>query len=217
MSFATLEEVAIWDEDGNVEGLQFDGRERRIQEWKEKQEEKEFEKLLQALRNRNRVERLKNEDRDGYRRMREVQDEWRRQNRKRVNELSRLRRKRKYQEDPVVCTCGECGAVWSVPYEKKNQKARKFCDNKCRMKHYSRESAKRRNRGLRKMNVRQQIIETLSKSAMTADEVAEAIGHKAGTTRTLCSRMAKEGVLHSSGGRPATYSICNGDDRCQQN
>jgi hypothetical protein len=211
MALATLDEVAVWDEDGNVDGLQFDGRERRLQEWRDRKEAIEFEKLCQSLRNRNRIERIKQADQARYQQMRENQDEWRRRNIEHVRKARNARRKAKYQADPVVCKCQECGATWCVVYEKRSQKASKFCGKKCRLKVDSRKASRKRNRGLRKMNVRQLITDLLlANPGSTADQVADSIGSKVGSTRTLCSRMAKEGDLVSDGGKPARYSVMTG-------
>jgi hypothetical protein len=205
MAFATLEEVAVWDEYGNVEGLQFDNRERRIQEWRERKEEREFAKLVESLQKRNaarkarqdpvKLERIKQHQRNHTLSGRR----WKRERERRIE---------KYKADPVICRCQECGATWCVIYTKKSQKASKFCGKKCRMRFASVAASKRKNRGLRKMDVRQLIIDHLADNpATTADDIAAAIASKSLSTRSLCSRMAKHGELVSDGGKPARYSL----------
>ena len=204
MSIATLDEVAVWDEDGKVEGLQFDGRERRLQQWRERKEEREFAKLVVSLQKRNaarnarmdpaKLERIKGHQRKHTQSGRR----WRRERQRRIE---------KYQADPVVCKCQQCGASWCVVYAKKSQKASKFCGLKCRQHAYAVLRARAKNRGLRKMNARQSITDYLgSNPGSTADEVAIAIDHKIASTRTLCCLMAKSGVLVSDGGKPAKYA-----------
>ncbi|MEB5450139.1 hypothetical protein RXV47_28710, partial [Pseudomonas aeruginosa] len=72
MSFARLEEVATYDDDGEVQGFQFGGKERRIQEWKEKQEEKEFAALVEKLQKRNSARKARTNP-ESLSRIREIQ------------------------------------------------------------------------------------------------------------------------------------------------
>lgn len=205
MVFATLDEVAVYDEDGNVDGLQFDSRERRIQEWRERKEAREFARLVESLQKRNsarralqdpvRLERIKEHRRKHAASGRK----WKRERERRIE---------KYKADPVVCKCQQCGATWCVVYTKKSQKASKFCGIKCRLRFASIAASKLKNRGLRKMDVRQLITGYLADNgSATADEIAAAIGGKKLSTRTLCSRMAKHGELVSDGVKPARYSL----------
>lgn len=209
MVFATLEEVAVWDEYGNVDGLQFDSRERRIQEWRERKEEREFAKLVESLQKRNSAQRRR-QDPVKLERIREHQRKHIASGRKWKRE--RERRIEKYKADPVVCKCQQCGATWCVVYAKKSQKASKFCGKKCRMRATSVAASKRKNRGLRKMDVRQLMIDHLASNPVTtADDIAAAIGSKQMSTRSLCSRMAKHGELVSDGGKPARYLLATTD------
>ena len=50
MTIARFEEVACFDDEGRVEGMQFDSRERRVQQWREKKDDEEFERLVAKLR-----------------------------------------------------------------------------------------------------------------------------------------------------------------------
>lgn len=203
MSIATLEEVAVWDDEGNVEGLQFDGRERRIQEWKDRKEAEEFAALVERLQKRNSNRRRWN-DPEKRERMRLADIKHRRSGRKqqRANE----RRREQYEAEPVINTCVECGHQEAVPYEKRGARASQFCSRKCRNRAHGRK--RQRAKGLRKMDIKPAAFRFLrSVEFATAAEVAEAIDGKLQSVRVCLSRWAKAGEVVSDGCRPARYSI----------
>jgi len=128
---ARLNEVISFSDDGEITGLQFDSRERRIQQWREKKEAEQFAELCEALRKRN-VAREARQDPD---RLEKVKENHRRhyESGKRLSRVHEYRRE-KYYADPVVNTCQMCGKEEVVPYEKHGQKKSKFCSQKCRRK-----------------------------------------------------------------------------------
>lgn len=128
---ARFEDVAEFDEDGRVVGLQYDSRERRIQQWKEKKEAEQFAALCETLRKRN----VAREARLDPVRLAKVKENIRRhyESGKRLKRVHEYRRE-KYYADPVVNVCQMCGKEEVVPYEKHGQKKSKFCSRKCRRK-----------------------------------------------------------------------------------
>jgi hypothetical protein len=202
MTLASLEEVAIRDEEGSIVGLQFDGRERSIQEWKERKEADEFAALVERLQKRNSAQRARA---DPVRQARIRENERRHRESGRKQQRMNALRREKYEADPVVNVCEECGEVDTVLFEKKSVKRSRFCSRSCRNRHHGR--TRKRARGLRKMNVRDQAFCFLrSVESATAAEVAAAIGAKVGSMRTCLCRWAKASELDSDNGRPARYS-----------
>lgn len=213
MTLATLDEIATWDEEGQIEGFQFGGRERSIQEWKEKKEAEEFEELCKRLYARKwaaearRDERRSEQIRQALRRYREA-------NREHCNRMERERRKAKYEADPVVNQCEECGEIWVVPYEQGGKKSCRFCSTKCRNRYHGRARAKRRNRGLRNMQVKPQVLRFIGQHpGCTSQEIATGIRHKLGSIRSLLTDWVREGSVQTDQGRPVRYSLPQTDEQ----
>lgn len=204
MSIATLEEVATWDDEGNVEGFQFDSRERRIQEWREKKEAEEFAALVDRLQKRNSARRAMA---DPVSRERIKKNERRHRESGRKQQRANERRREKYEADPIVNVCEQCGHIETVPFDKKGVKRSRFCSRSCRNKHHG-SKRQRPTKGLRQMDTREKTFAFLrTVSSATAEEVAEAVGGKLGSVRTCLCRWAKAGELATDGGKPARYSI----------
>lgn len=207
MSIARLEDVAVWDEDGNVDGLQFDGRERRIQQWREKQDGREFAELVERLQKRNSARRAR-QDPMRMEQIRENDRRHRESGRKLVRE--NLRRREKYAADPVVNVCEECDGTWSPPYEQRAKRSR-FCSKRCRNKFHGRQRC-RPVAGLRDMGIRGKVFAFLRTNyGSTAQEIAEATSTKIGSVRTSVCKWTRDGELVSDGKRPARYSIAGND------
>jgi hypothetical protein len=166
--------------------------------------------LFERLQKRNSARRRTSTP-EGKARILSIQNRWRDQNRVHVRELDRARKKRSYETDPVVCRCKECGAMWSVVYAKRSQKRSEFCDRKCRNRWHSVQKSRAANRGIRKMDVREQVFEFLREQGPSdAKSIAESIGGKVNSIRSLLCRWAKDGDVLSDGGKPAIYSIISG-------
>lgn len=203
MSIATLSEVATWDEEGVIDGLQFDSRARAIQQWREKKEAEEFDALVQKLHQRNWY--LKHRDDPAIReRRRQAEIRHRRSGRKAARE--RERRREKYEADPIVNICEQCGSSEVVPFEKRGARRRRFCSQRCRNRHYGQQ--RKRSKGLRKMNIKPLALAYLrSVESATGEEVARHIDAGVKSMRTALCKWAKEGEIESDGGKPARYSL----------
>lgn len=203
MSFAKLEEVAVWDDEGTIDGLQFDGRERRLQEWRERKEEREFAALVERLQKRNAAQRAR---RDPVRmeRIRLNDQRYRETGQKQLRENAR--RREKYEADPVVNTCVECRKAWSPPYEQRVKKSR-FCSKSCRNRNHAR-YRQRPTKGIRDMAIRDGVVGFLRKSGRsTSREIAAAIKGKPASVRTCLCRWVKEGTIKSDRLRPALFWV----------
>jgi hypothetical protein len=146
MTIARFEEVACFDDEGNVEGLQFDSKKRRLQEWRNKKDDEEFELLVAKLRQRKRYLAwyARRKDEPGFR-------EKMRAHNKRMKDRHRDRRnaenREKYRteiarKEPTVNVCAECQKQFTQEAGYKKKRAAKFCSRACR----NRDSYKRRDR-----------------------------------------------------------------------
>jgi hypothetical protein len=146
MTIARFEEVACFDDEGKVEGLQFDSKKRRLQEWRNKKDDEEFELLVAKLRQRKRYLAwyARRKDEPGFR-------EKMRAHNKRMKDRHRDRRnaenREKYRteiarKEPTVNVCAECQKQFTQEAGYKKKRAAKFCSRACR----NRDSYKRRDR-----------------------------------------------------------------------
>jgi hypothetical protein len=204
VSFARLEEVATYDDDGEVQGFQFGGKERRIQEWKEKQEEKEFAALIEKLQKRNSARKARTNP-ESLSRIREIQKKHQASGRK--QERARELRREKYEANPIVNVCEECGKAEAVPFDKIGVKRSKFCSRSCRNRNHGK-SRVRPTLGIRKMDIEEAVLSFLrSAGETTSKEITDAIQGKKQSVATLLCRWSKEGVVLKDDGRPAKYSV----------
>jgi hypothetical protein len=137
------------NEDGKIEGFQFGGRDRAIAEWRERKEEKEFNKLCRRL-------KLNKQARDRFR----DNPIWREHRRKYMASYMRerwhsevafrekhkaLARAWKQKRQPVR-TCLECGVQWvnQVGHNNGHKPRIKFCSAKHRRRFYNRNLAEHR-------------------------------------------------------------------------
>lgn len=205
MTIATLDEVATWDDEGQIEGFQFGGRERALQEWKEKKEAEEFAALCERLYHRKWAAK-KRQTEEGRQKLQEALRRYRAENREHCNALERQRRKAKYEADPVVNQCEECGEIWIVPYERKGPKSSRFCSVKCKNRWHGIRRARRRNRGLRKMDIKPQLLRYLRRHpGSTAQEIATGIGAKVNSVRSLLSVWSQSPEFRREGRKPIRY------------
>lgn len=203
METRRLAEFAEHDDDGNVIGFQFDGRERRIQEWRDRQEEKQYEELFRRLQSRNSARRALV---DPVRRVRVQAADRRHRESGKKQRRENERRREQYEQNPIVNICEQCGVGSTVPYEKRGKKRTKFCSRKCRNRHHGQKRA--RSKGLRKMDIRESVFRYLEQTgSATCRQIAKAIEGKQPSVATCCSRWVKQGLLVSTGGRQASYSL----------
>jgi hypothetical protein len=206
MTIATLDELGLeLNDDGIVEGIQF-GKARRIQEWKDKQEEKKYAKLFKQLEARNAARKASESD-VGRQRLRANQERYKTANRDRMRANERLRRKKAYDADPVVNVCTECGKAWKPEYEKRNKKS-KFCSRSCRNRNHGR-SRERPTIGIRKMDLETECIRFVSRNpGLTSASIALAIDAKPNSLKVCLKRWADQGKLERCKvGREFVYSV----------
>ncbi len=191
------DDVECQDDEGNVEGFQF-AREVSLQEWRDRKEQEEFDRLCETLYQRkwaaDNRERLREKKREAARRYRESNPE-------RLRRNSRNSRRKKYEANPVVNQCKQCGKYWTPPYEQKVKRS-SFCSKKCRNKWSG--DRRVRSQGIRQMAIRPRIVAFLRRSPLsTWQEIAQGVECKPGSTRTILSVLVREGILRRSGPRLA--------------
>ena len=150
-----------FDEDGKISGFQFGGRQRAIYEWKEKKEQKEFDRLIKQLTDKRykerrystpeAIEEKRRYFREYVRRRYAIDEEFR-------NKLRKVAKKRETAKAPVR-TCVECGAQWMnlrcVKRASDMGKPRtKYCSKRCMRRFRSRAYRCEVELGIRKSNSR---------------------------------------------------------------
>lgn len=128
-----FDEVATFDEEGRLEGMQIEGRARRIQAWKEKKDDEEFDRLIARLKAKNHYqawfERNKH-DASVIARLRGHARRYYRRNADALNAAARRRRREKAAQ--VVNQCEECGHSFTLPFGFKRRLRAKYCSDRCR-------------------------------------------------------------------------------------
>lgn len=201
---ASLDELEIFDAEGNIDGFEISGKARRIQDWRDKKEEREFAKLVEKLQKRN-AARKASKDEAKLARMREHDRRHRASGKKELRKKQRIREK--YAANPVVNVCEECSKSVVVPFEKHGQRKSRFCSNKCRQRFHGRERSFRRKRGIRDMATAERIMCFLSTvDAATSAEIVEATQSKVSSVRTMLWRFVKEGKVAMEGRYKSRYS-----------
>ena len=146
MTIARFEEVVSFDDEGHVDGLQFDCKKRRLQEWREKKDDEEFGLLVAKLRQKKRYLAwyARHKDEPGFR-------EKMRAHNKRMKDKHRDRRNAEHREkyrseiarkEATVNVCVECQKKFTQEAGYKKKRAAKFCSRACR----NRDSYNRRDR-----------------------------------------------------------------------
>ncbi len=210
MTITTLDAVIQYDEDGRIEGLQFDGRERAIQNWRDRKEVEEYRSLFDRLHKRNAARRARMEPIKKAR-IDAASSRYRDNNRDRIKRRDRDRRRAKYEADPVVNQCAECGHVWIPPYEQRVKRSR-FCSRSCRNRNHARQR-QRPATGMRKMDIKQSTIDYLrSHPWATLREIATAIGAKRPSLATCLCRWAKDGWVEKRGRGTCEYRLAISDE-----
>lgn len=128
-----LDEVATFDEDGRVDGMQFDSKQRRLQLWKEKKEAEEFDRLIAKLKQHKRYRAWYTRHRDDpvfQQRMRDHSRRMRAKHGARRNAAARA--KRHEQAVEIINTCQESGKTFSLPFGYKKKRTSKYCSRVCR-------------------------------------------------------------------------------------
>lgn len=188
----SLAELGIQrDEDGQLQpGFQV-GRAAALAEWEFRKQLREDRKLFARLYSRNWARRLRERDPE---RAREYCRKWRRENPERSREVERerMRRKRRAWAKLNPCTCEECGATW-LPCD--GRKRGRWCSKACANRWHGRKRAAKRNRGIRRMGLRDDIKAALRAEAwLTPAQLRERLG-ASGNVVTMCPRMVEDGEL----------------------
>lgn len=197
MICATFDELECLSDDGAVSGYQFGGRSRAIQEWQEAKEQEEFRRLCQRIGAMHYARRVRAEGGERAQKCREQLAAYRERNREKIRKREREIRRAKYEADPVVNVCEECGKEWSPPFEQKVRKSR-FCCRKCRQRWHGRERTKegRRRKGLRNMDLWPATIEALEETPwLTVTELAKTTGAKQHSLAVRLRVWVKAGKL----------------------
>lgn len=193
----SIEEVADFDEDGQIVGMQFDTRERAIQQWREKKEAEDFDRLCDRLvaRNRARARRATQQGRIANRR---ASTKFYRRNRDKICAARRRARKAEYDADPVVHQCEWCGQHWSPEYDNCRGKSNvRFCSDRCRWQH---RNSRRFKKSDRRAKIRQEILEFVTKHpGSTSIEIIESLAAKRHSTLKVLKRMVDSGQLSRTG------------------
>lgn len=190
------------DEDGHVVGVQFGGRERRIQEWREKKEEEEFRKLCERLAKRN-YQRKKATHDEGRMQLKAAQERYRKLNHAKILVSERRRKHKRYKANPVVNVCKECGASW-CPLPQVKVKRSKFCSRRCRNRNYKREVLGK-NKRFKAERLIFKFVE--ANPDKTSQEIGVGCELDLGVVRTLLCKYVKRGQLVKIGVRGCRYRV----------
>jgi hypothetical protein len=182
------------DEDGRVVGYQV-GKAHALLEWRHRKEEREYEALFARLAAAKSARERRAADPEGARRR---MNDWRDRNRVKVRAMERKRRRAKAAiRRDGACLCRNCGARFTPA---RNVSGTKWCSRRCRNNHHSKARSKAKNRGIRRMTIRDEVLCLLGDVPwLTARQVSRRIGAKQGSVATLLSKWAKEGELVTDG------------------
>jgi len=205
--FATFEEVAVYDDEGRVEGMQFDSRTRRIQQWREKKEDQEFELLVSKLRQKKRYLAwyARHKDDPGFR-------EKMRAHNKRMKDKHRDRRNAEYREkyrseiarrEAAVNVCAECKSKFFQAPGYKKKRAAKFCSRACR----NRDSYKRRDRDTTER--KEAVLKVVqSHYSITSKQATAHLSLTQASIQALLNCLVKEGKINKyTDEKPYRYSV----------
>lgn len=184
------------EDDRSIEGFQFGGRDRSIQEERDRRESLEFAALVRKLRSAKWARQSRVEGSQGRERAKAANTRYRESHRTELAARQRLRRERRYLENPVVFQCQHCGQVVEVPYEKKGRRLTKFCGKTCSRRFFARRKSKEKNRGLRRMDLREQILRVVRATpGITSRQICEVVGGRWSSTRTVLGTLVRTGSV----------------------
>lgn len=207
MTLAMFDEVATFDDEGRVDGFQFNSRERRLQEWKEKKENDEFEKMITKLRRHKNYRAWYERHKDDpvwRERLRAYTREQRRKHSAKRN--ADARRKRIEAHASIVNVCEECGKKFSFEYGQRKKRSR-FCSMKCRNRTNGRLRVRLPKNPPRPMSFEaiEQYLRDHPKSPIKS--VCEATGILRATAYAALITAFKKGIVVREGVRNAVYSL----------
>jgi hypothetical protein len=210
MTLAMFDEVATFDDEGRVDGFQFNSRERRIQEWKEKKENDEFEKMITKLRRHKNYRAWYERHKDDpvwRERLRTYTREQRRKHSAKRN--ADARKKRIESHASIVNVCEECGTQFSFEYGKSKKKRSRFCSMKCRNRTNDRLRVRLPKNPPRAMSFEaiEQYLRDHPRSSINS--VCEATGVLRATVYSALIVACKKGIVIREGVRDALYSLAS--------
>jgi hypothetical protein len=131
-----------------LDGFQFD-KDRALADWRHRKEQAEFGVLVNRLRARKWQREVYAEGGNRLERLRAVKRKHAARPAVKLAGLenAKARRARAYRENPIVCTCVECGSTW-CPLPRRGVRPLEFCTDACRQRYryHERKPAARRNR-----------------------------------------------------------------------
>lgn len=207
MTLAMFDEVATFDDEGRVDGFQFNSRERRLQEWKEKKENDEFEKMIIKLRRHKNYRAWYERHKDDpvwRERLRTYTREQRRKHSAKRN--ADARQKRIEAHASIVNVCEECGKKFSFEYGQRKKRSR-FCSMKCRNRTNGRLRVRLPKNPPRPMSFEaiEQYLRDHPSSSIKS--VCEATGILRATAYAALITACKKGIVVREGVRNALYSL----------
>ena len=207
MTLAMFDEVATFEDEGRVDGFQFNSRESRLQEWKEKKENDEFEKMITKLRRHKNYRAWYERHKDDpvwRERLRAYTREQRRKHSAKRN--ADARRKRIEAHASIVNVCEECGKKFSFEYGQRKKRSR-FCSMKCRNRTNGRLRVRLPKNPPRPMSFEaiEQYLRDHPKSPIKS--VCEATGILRATAYAALITACKKGIVVREGVRNAVYSL----------
>lgn len=187
------------------EGFQI-GKAAALAESAFRRENREFKKLCTRLYARNWARKRRRERPEH---VRGLLNGWRAKNRERINAKERARRAKK--RVPIRLVCKGCGKSFVAKRRTVPRGETKWCSAKCRRHASSVAAAKRRNRGIRNMQIGPTVFEVLRATpGLTLAEIHErAPSVKRGSLATKLSVWVKAGTVERVDGRyrlPASAS-----------
>lgn len=204
MSLAGFDEVVSFDEEGRIDGFQFNNRARRIQEWRERKEQDDFDKMVAKLRQSKRWRKwyLAHRDDPGFReKMREHNRRMRLKHGAKRN--AEARQKRQEANPLTVNVCQECHKEFAIEFGFKRKRTSKFCSRSCR---------NRSNHKLRKVVPEfwnAEVLELVrSRYSISAKEAAVALNVSTTTVRRVLNKLAYDGTINKWSDKiPFRFSI----------
>ena len=207
MTIARFEEVACFDDEGRVDGMQFDSKARRLQEWREKKEDREFDRLIAKLRQKKNYLAwyARHKDEPGFReKMRAHNKRAKDKHRDRRNAESREKYRSKIaRKEATVNVCVECQKEFTQDAGYKKKRAARFCSRACR----NRDSYKRRDRDT---TARKEAVLKVVQShySMTLKEVVVHLDISQASVQALLNLLVREcKIKRYDDEKPYRYSI----------
>lgn len=161
MSLAHIADIRD-EETGQIIGFQV-GRAAALSDWKFRQEQREFDRLVKRLLDRNAKQNPKRQQQ-----LRDSVARWRAKN----PGYQSARRERLRAKFPRFHTCERCGLRQRLEKGRRG-KGRRFCSDECRVRHHS----LKRNQGINNTRCRERVLAALGREPwLQTKQIAERTG-----------------------------------------